>query len=200
MMRPILVFSLFALVLSLASLDVATLQTEGEAPDPALCTLPMPSIGDIERLLSESTDREPITPTSVPDPFEMPRGFILLDEDRAEVEKDLTRAVACFNTGNPLAVFSTYTDRYVAQLVMELGGLEPEVIAGLLATRPLEPEDYIRLISIEDAVLLGDGRAAVLVLGENPTDDRPPGLRLFYLEEVLPGRWLIDDVAEIDED
>ncbi|CAN5678748.1 hypothetical protein BH23CHL5_BH23CHL5_12020 [soil metagenome] len=169
-------------------------------PEPALCTLSAPTIDELQTLMQNPELLVAQTPTPLPDPFEMPRGFALFDDERLEVEKDLIRAVACFNTGNPLAVFSTYTDRYVFQIVTNLGGLDPDVIDGLTTIRRLDEEEYIRLLSIDDMVLLGDGRVAVLATGYNPIDELPPGPRLFYLEEVLPGRWLIDEVIEMAED
>jgi hypothetical protein len=168
------------------------------APDPALCTLDARTIDDVARLVEASAALPPAaSPTPAPAPFVMPDGFSLLEDEREEVEQDLIRAVACFNTGDPLKVFATYTDRYVVELVNRLGGLSNETVAGLTTVRPLEPEDYTQIISIEEAMLLHDGRVLAIVIGDDLADSDPPGARAFYLEEVLPGRWLVDEVIEI---
>lgn len=179
---------------------------EGEAPPPELCTLTPRTIAELELLLAEVT-AEGATPVASPlaspvaSPvavaFEMPDGFELFDDERVEVEKDLRRAIGCFNTGDPLQVFSTYTDRYVQQLLLRLGGLTDTVRAFLATPRPLDPDDYIRLIELRDAVLLDDGRVVIVVLGDNPADSIGPAPRVFYLEEVLSGRWLVDEVIEL---
>lgn len=173
------------------------------APDPALCTLDPRTIEEIQNLVDADASRsdEP-TPTPVAVPFEMPDGFSLVEEERAEIEKDLLRAIACINTGNPLQVFSTYSDRYVVQLVRQLGGMTDQVVSGLLTVRELTEQQRLQVISFDEALLLFDGRALVVVTGDNPADDQPPGPRAFFLAEVLPGRWLVDEIVEItvDED
>jgi len=168
------------------------------APDPALCTLDPRTIEEIEDLVDAAASQtdEP-SPTSVAIPFEMPDGFSLVEEERSEIEKDLLRAIACINTGSPLQVFSTYSDRYVVQLVEQLGGMTDEVISGLLTVRELSEEQWLQVISFDDAILLHDGRALVIVTGDNPSDEQPAGPRAFYLQEVVPGRWLVDEIVEI---
>lgn len=171
---------------------------EGEAPPPELCTLTPRTIDELEQLLEEAGPQA-ATPVASPvaETFEMPSGFELFDDERAEVEKDLRRAIGCFNTGDPLQVFSTYTDRYVQELLIRLGGMTDSVRAFLLTPRPLDPDDYIRLLEFRDAVLLDDGRVVIEVVGDNPADNLPPAPRIFYLEEVLSGRWLVDEVIEL---
>lgn len=177
----------------------ASAQEVPVAPDPELCTLEPKSIEDIEALMEARGDATATPePTAVPDPFVMPEGFSLLEDERIEIEKDLIRAIACVNTGDPLKVFATYTDRYVVELVDRLGGLSDEVIAGLLTVRALDEEVWLQIIRFDDLVLLNDGRALVIVTGEDPADDQPPSPRAFYLEEVQSGRWLVDEVIEIN--
>jgi hypothetical protein len=172
----------------------------GVAPDPALCTLSPRTIEEIQTLM-DKPDLEPlVTPTVNPGTFKMPGGFDLFEDERNEVVKDLKRAVACVNTGNPLKVFSAYTDRYVVELVNRLGGLTPDVVQRLQSVLTIAPEDRTVILSVGDAVLLDDNRVAIVVLGDDPTDNDPPSRRLFYLTEVKPGRWLIDEVVNIQDD
>jgi hypothetical protein len=169
----------------------------GEAPSPELCTLPPWTIDELDALMEDVDEGLGATPVPSPEMFEMPEGLPLLDAEREEVEKDLRRAFGCFNTGDPLQVFSTYTDRYVQILIARLGGMTDEVVAFLSNPQPLEPNEYIRLLEFGEAVLLEDERVVIRVVGDDPTDTQPPSSRIIYLEEVLSGRWLIDDVIEL---
>ena len=102
--------------------------------------------------------------------------------------------------GFPLKIFAVYTDAYVVELINRLGGLTQDVEAVLATVQPLEPPEYIVVLAFVDAVLLDDGRVVAVVSGDDPSDDTPPGPRVFYLEEVLPGRWLIDEFFEVELD
>ncbi|MGE3798917.1 MAG: hypothetical protein AB7G88_13880 [Thermomicrobiales bacterium] len=190
-------------MLSASLVNVASVfaQETPVTPDPELCTLEPRTIEDIESL-TETSARLPDspTPTPVPAPFEMPDGFSLLEDERTEIEKDLIRAIACVNTGDPLKVFATYSDRYVVELVERLGGMTDQVIAGLLTVRELTEAQRLQIISFDASILLHDGRALVIVTGDNPADNVPAGPRAFYLEESLPGRWLVDEIVEITVD
>jgi hypothetical protein len=195
MVVTFVVLMLVAVTPAIAQDDVLV---EANAPDPELCTLVPRTIEEIRGLVAAGTPVPAVTPTPLPDPFVMPEGFALSDEDRAEVEKDLLRAVACFNTGDPLKVFAVYTDDYVVELIGRLGGLSAETEAVLATVAPPSPSEYIVVLAILDAVLLDDGRVLVVVSGDDPADEDPPGPRVFFLEEVLPGRWLIDEFHEVE--
>ncbi|MBX3071687.1 MAG: hypothetical protein KF883_14370 [Thermomicrobiales bacterium] len=190
--------ALFLLLLIVAPVQ-ASAQTFPVTPDPALCTLQPRSIDDVAALVDEASaaPARPL-PTVVPVPFEMPEGFALVENVRVEVEKDLLRAIGCINTGDPLKVFATYTDRYVVELVERLGGMTDVVISGLQTVREIDEANWLQIVSVERSILLPDGRALVIVIGDDPADDQPPGARAFFLTEVLPGRWLIDEVVEIE--
>lgn len=192
-------FLIAMVVMLLLAAGGASAQELPLAPDPELCTLEPKRIEEIEALVEAASGQTGTpAPTEVPDPFVMPEGFSLLEDERIEIEKDLIRAIACVNTGDPLKVFATYTDRYVVELVERLGGLSDEVIAGLLTVRAIDEQAWLEILSIDDLILLNDGRALVIVTGENPVDDQPAGPRAFYLEEVQSGRWLVDDVVEVN--
>ena len=194
-----LVIAVIAVILALPG--GAGAQELPVAPDPALCTLDPRTIEEIEDLVDAAANQpEDPTPTPVAVPFEMPDGFSLVEEERSEIEKDLLRAISCINTGNPLQVFSTYSDRYVVQLVEQLGGMTDEVISGLLTVREITEAQWLRVTRLDDAILLHDGRALVIVTGDNPADALPAGPRAFYLQEVMPGRWLVDEIVEITMD
>jgi hypothetical protein len=161
------------------------------------------SFGDAVRLpddlqLIQDSDLPPIeTPTPVSDPFVMPAGDELFTHDQEEVQKDLRRAIACVNTGEPLKALAAYTERWIANFLTQQGGIDDDLIAGLQVDRDLQPENYLQILSFGDAVRLPDDRIAIVVTGDDPADADPPEARLFLMAEVRPGRFLIDEVIPI---
>lgn len=167
-----------------------------DTPDPALCTLNPLTPDDLQRIAD--AELPPIeTPTPVSDPFVMPAGEDLFSSDREEVEKDLRRAIACVNTGEPLKAMAAYTDRWIANFIAEHGGLDDELITGLQVDRNLQPADYLQILGFGDAVRLPDDRVALVLRGENPSNSDSPTNTLFLMAEVRPGRYLIDEVIPI---
>ena len=169
-----------------------------DAPDPSLCTLAPLTPADLQRI--QDAGFPPIeTPTPVADPFVMPPGEELFTRDREEVEKDLRRAIACVNTGEPFKALAAYTDRWIANFLVEQGGLTDELIASLQVDRDLQPALYLQILGFGDAVWLDDGRVAIVITGDDPSNADPPLRRLFLMSEVRPGRFLIDEVIAIPE-
>ncbi|MCC6674686.1 MAG: hypothetical protein IT339_05790 [Thermomicrobiales bacterium] len=192
---PILVFLVVFAVLPAAAQEMTPTV---DAPDPALCTLRPLTGEDLQRI--QDAGFPPIeTPTPVSSPFVMPSGDELFTHDLNEVQKDLRRAIACVNTGEPLRALAAYTDRWIANFLQEQGGLDDELIAGLQVGRDLQPDNYLQILQFGDAVRLEDGRVAIVVLGNDPAKASAPSQRLFLMDEVRPGRFLIDEVVPISE-
>jgi hypothetical protein len=193
--------SLFITIAVLAALLVLPVAAQDatptvDAPDPALCTLNPLTPDDLQRI--QNAGLPPIeTPTPVADPFVMPAGDELFTHDQEEVQKDLRRAIACVNTGEPLKALAAYTERWIANFLTEQGGIDDDLIAGLQVDRDLQPENYLQILSFGDAVRLPDDRIAIVVTGDDPADADPPEARLFLMAEVRPGRFLIDEVIPI---
>lgn len=197
-MRTRLLWPMLALLMAFATVPVAAQEPTPaiDVPDPSLCTLAPLTPADLQRIQNENI--LPIeTPTPVSDPFEMPSGEELFTHDREEVEKDVRRAIACVNTGEPLRALAAYTDRWIANFLAEQGGLTDELIASLQVDRALQPESYLQIHDYGDAVWLADDRVAIVITGDDPSDVDPPIRRLFLMAEVLPGRFLIDEVIAI---
>ncbi len=197
-MRVRILLSILALLVAVSITPAAAQEATptADAPDPALCTLRPLTPDDLQRI--QAADFLPIAPpTPVSDPFVMPPGDELFTHDRNEVEKDLRRAIACVNTGEPLKALAAYTDRWIANFLTEQGGLDDELIAGLQVDRDLQPQEYVQLIGFGDAVRLADGRVAIVVTGNDPSKNEPPSRRLFLMAEVRPGRFLIDEVIPL---
>ena len=193
--------SLFVMLALMAAILVVPVSAQdatptADAPDPALCTLDPLTPNELQRI--QDAGLPPIqTPTPVADPFVMPPGEELFTSDQQEVQKDLRRAIACVNTGEPLKALAAYTERWIANFLTEQGGLNDELIAGLQVDRDLQPANYLQILGFGDAVRMADGRVAILVTGDDPSDADPPEARLFLMAEVRPGRFLIDEVIAI---
>ena len=186
---------LAALLLSPVAAQDAT--PVADAPDPELCTLNPLTPDDLQRIAD--TRATPV-PTSTPilGNIVLPDGEELFTSEREELEKDIRRAIACVNTGEPLKALAAYTDAWIGQFLVSQGGLDDELISGLQVDRNLQPDQYLRILSFGDAARLPDGRVAIVVVGDDPTDDREPQPRLFVIAEVKPGRFLIDEVVPIE--
>ncbi len=167
------------------------------APDPELCTLNPLTPDDLQRI-ADSLDTPVPTSTPITGNIVLPDGEELFTSEREEVEKDIERAIACVNTGEPLKALSAYTDAWIAGFLIAQGGLDDDLIAGLQVDRDLQPDQYLQILSFGDAARLPDGRVAIVVVGNDPTVDREPQPRLFVMAEVRPGRYLIDEVVPID--
>lgn len=193
--------SLFAVLALLAALLVLPVTAQdatpaADSPDPSLCTLKPLTPGDLQRI--QDAGLPPIeTPTPQSGAFVMPAGEELFTSDREEVQKDLRRAIACVNTGEPLKALAAYTDRWISDFLVGQGGLDDDLIAGLQVDRDLQPDQYLQILGFGDAVRLPDGRVAILVTGNDPSTGAPAAERLFIMDEVKPGRYLIDEVVAV---
>jgi hypothetical protein len=190
---------LIAVLAALFALPVAAQDATPapEAPDPAICTLNPLTPDDLRRIAD--TEATPV-PTSTPitGNIVLPDGEELFTSEREEIEKDIRRAIACVNTGEPLKALAAYTDAWIGGFLIAQGGLDDELIAGLQVDRDLQPDQFLQIVSFGDAARLPDGRVAIVVVGDDPTDDRDPQPRLFVMAEVRPGRYLIDEVVPIE--
>lgn len=195
--------SLFTMVVLLAALYVLPVAAQdatptADIPDPSLCTLKPLTPADLQRIQEAGIEPNE-TPTPTTGSFVMPEGEELFTRDREEVQKDLSRAIACVNTGEPLKALAAYTDRWISNFLVEQGGLDDELIAGLQVDRDLQPDQYLQILGFGDAVRMDDDRVAIVVTGDDPSTDAPASKRLFIMDEVKPGRYLIDEVIQIAE-
>ena len=189
---------LLACVGALVSVPVAAQDATPvvSAPDPALCTLNPLTPNDLQRI-ADTTTTPPPTSTPILGNIVLPDGEELFTSEREEIEKDISRAIACVNTGEPLKALAAYTDNWIGQFLLAQGGLDDELIAGLQVDRDLQPAQYLQILSFGDGARMADGRVAIVVVGVNPADNREPESRLFVMAEVKPGRYLIDEVVPI---
>lgn len=198
-MRIRLTAVLFVSLMALTALPLGAQDATPTAivPDPSLCTL-NPLTPDDLRRISESGKAPRPTSTPITENIVLPGGKELFTSEREEIEKDIRRAIACVNTGEPLKALAAYTDTWIGSFLTAQGGLDDDLIAGLQVDRNLQPDDYLRIASFGDGARLPDDRVAIVVVGVDPTESPDPKPRLFVMAEVAPGRYLIDEVVPID--
>ena len=167
------------------------------APDPALCTLNPLTPDDLQRIAGTVSTPVP-TSTPITGNMVLPDATELFTSEREEVEKDIRRAIACVNTGEPLKALAAYTDAWIGSFLISQGGLDDDLIAGLQVDRDLQPDQYLQIISFGDGARLADGRVAIVVVGADPATGGEQRPRLFIMDEVRPGRFLIDEVVPIE--
>ena len=89
-------------------------------------------------------------------------------------------------TGEPLKALAAYTERWIANFLIEQGGLDDDLIAGLQVDRDLQPENYLRILGFGDAVRLSDDRVAILVTGTIPPTPIHPSNASFSWPKSAP--------------
>jgi hypothetical protein len=96
--------------------------------------------------------------------------------------------------GDPLRVAILYIDDFIRDF---FGGVPRQDLLDFLGTPPLPlPEDQKRIIvRIGEVQLLSDGRAAVVIVLDEPDDPRTEEPDFVNLERV-EGRWLVDEIHE----
>ena len=104
-------------------------------PDPALCTLNPLTPDDLQRIAGTVSTPVP-TSTPITGNMVLPDATELFTSEREEVEKDIRRAIACVNTGEPLKALAAYTDAWIGSFLISQGGLDEDLIAGLQVDQP----------------------------------------------------------------
>ncbi|MGI8477483.1 MAG: hypothetical protein ACR2OO_14090 [Thermomicrobiales bacterium] len=151
-----------------------------------------------ERLQSIAATPVAETPTpesaASPTPFAMPAGDAADAQTTAAVTRTVREFIACLNAGDVLRTLSLYSDAYIAAAVGPRG-MPQDAYAVLGRPTPAAEGDKTDLYDIGDVLILPDGRAAVLVVGDNRSSPDPAKPALFYLTRS-GDRWLLDDFVE----
>jgi hypothetical protein len=185
-------FALTALLLgpNLARAQEATPAASPELfgfPDPAECTVAARTVTELEAILATPAAG---TPEASPTPLtEMPAGVPADDATVVEVQTTLHEAVACINTGDTFKILQFYSDTLIRRLLANapLAQLEQQG-----TPTPLTQEQMTELIATSGVVILPDGRAVIVVTGDDHSNPSPATDTIFYFVKV-GDRWLIDD-------
>ena len=113
------------------------------------------------------------------------------------VDATIREFIACLNAGDELRASALLTDRGARRL-FGVGARDAEAAEQRRAElaeepAPLGEENFTRLVAITDVSTLGEGRAAALIVVNDPLNPPrgPQTLLLLFAQEG--GRWLIDD-------
>ena len=175
------------------------------APSPDECLVAPITVERLNGVLSgpstagtpESTVPEAVTeasPVASPATFTMPEGTPADDATTAAITAAVRSYLACINAGDVAKVLALYSDAGLQHLLAEAiaQGKTGEQILGLFGTpQPLTEDRVTLLYSIDAIVILPDGRAAALVVGDDLTEPGPPGPALIYFVQV-DDAWLVD--------
>lgn len=185
-MRPVnarLVMCALIVIGVLGSAGGARAEAQAYAVAAEDCTIEpvrMPQPGEVGNLA---------TPAPPPTPIVIDGGAPADEATVAAVSERIAMAIACHNAGDVLSMLANFSDRWVEErfsgydLVFygrfQVAAQNPE---------PLAEEDQLGLLSIDEVVVLDDGRVAATVMtslhGENQIS------RLVLVRES--GEWLID--------
>ena len=124
----------------------------------------------------------------------MPEGTPADEATFAAVSAAVREYIACINAGDSAKVLALYTDDGLRALLADAiaaGYTGEDVIASFGTPAPLPADQVTLLYGIDQVVILADGRAAALVVGDDLTKPGAPGPALIYFAPVN-GEWLVD--------
>jgi hypothetical protein len=141
------------------------------------------------------------SPVASPSTFTMPEGTPADEGTFAAVSAAVREYIACINAGDFAKVLALYTDAGLRELLADAiaqGVTGDQVLASFGTPSPLPPDQVTLLYSIDAIVILPDGRAAALVVGDDLTKPNPAGPALIYFVQV-DGQWLVDGFVPTEE-
>jgi hypothetical protein len=136
---------------------------------------------------------------ATPGPPILPAGEPAGEEIATAVRDTIAELVGCLNTGETMRILALYSDRFIAETFAGLEITQEEYEQELAAATPREPGQEVQLFAYSEVVLLDDGRAAVLVLGDDQLSPGPATETLFYLVDQ-GGEWKVDATVETPDE
>jgi hypothetical protein len=194
-------------VLVLAGIALAVpVVTRAQEATPAGTVVPAPEECTVAPLTRDqliailATPAAPAPAPASPTPFVMPAGEPVDAATATAVQATIHEFIACLNARDYWRAYALYTDDFLRESLagVTAADLTQEAYDQLATPTPLAPEERAAIVEYREIVALPDGRVAVLVVGDDPTNPRPPAPALVYLIEV-EGRWLIDGVVSSQE-
>lgn len=166
-------------------------ESQSRVPAPEECQIEPRTVDELVPLLegSDETSDETARLNEIP----VPLGVRADAETSDAINRTARELLACINAGDFLRLSALFTESGVAPAL----GPAPEDPSGFSdAPTPFAPEEQTRLLTVTDASLLEDGRAAAFVVLSDPRT--PPGgaetLLLLFAER--DDRWLIDRLID----
>jgi hypothetical protein len=174
----------FALALLLAPANALAQAT----PVANGCEAPPRSWDDIERLIATPAPPEPERTGT------LPWGEQVSGDEAAQIRGTVEQFVACSNAGEPLRVFSLYSDDYLQRLLSRERPMIDSDRYGTLATPlPVDSGAGAVLIEITGArKIMATGQLGALVTIAYPSVPEPK--TFFFTFRSIDGALLIDDI------
>jgi hypothetical protein len=144
---------------------------------------------------------EAASPVASPGAFTMPEGTPADEATFAAVSAAVREYMACINAGDVAKILALYSDAGLRDLLagaIAQGATGDQIIASFGTPAPLPVDQRTLLYGIDNIVIMEDGRAAALVVGDDLTKPGPPGPALIYFAPVN-GAWLVDGFVATEE-
>lgn len=184
--------SLNALMVMLLALafcfgPMASLVRASEVTPGAVCDVPPRTVDDIAALVATPVAPEPER-SGV-----LPMGEPLRPDEQILLEATVHLFIACNNAGEPLRVFSLFTDRYLQRLLnSESPAFDADRYVALATPGPTGIGLGAELVGITGGRRMADGRLGALVTIAIPASPRP---KTFFFAFLPDGEGLlIDDI------
>lgn len=114
-------------------------------------------------------------------------------ETVAAVTATVREALACRNAGDYLRAYALFTEQMLVQLFGGPATIDPEIRAAIdVGPRPVPASRRVGLVSLEQVVVLPDGRVGAIVTTANARHVFRD--ELVFAHDSASGRWLIDGV------
>ncbi|MBA2518594.1 MAG: hypothetical protein H0V24_02925 [Chloroflexia bacterium] len=185
---------LLAVVVALSSLVVAGApgaDAQAGIPTPAECTVEPRAEDELRALFREvAATPVPISPEASPTPAVAPTGSPADERTVTEINATWRQYLACLIAGDQARMFAVLSDDMVRrQLMVDIAfGVTEEALFTFLSATPIPipPDQAVPFVPFDDALVLSDGRVAVVGPGEQGRGD----VWIFIKEG---DRWLLDD-------
>lgn len=111
----------------------------------------------------------------------------------SSIQATVRRFIDCSNAGEPLRVYSLYSDRYLQQMLsLERPAIDQNRYDALSTPVPAQPGEEVLLVSIEGGRRLADGRLGAEVTITYPSIPMPK--TFFFTFVVTDNGLVIDDI------
>lgn len=108
--------------------------------------------------------------------------------------------MACVNKGEVLRAFSLYTEGFLRPIFGAESPASPAFFNTFYSTlstpQATSPNGYVALVEVRDARILDDGRAAAIVVTDDPASS-PPMTTSFLVFAKTGDRWQLDAAIEL---
>ena len=168
-------------------------------PTAAECVIEPIAFERLAALSATPVADAPVVPEASPAAIGLPAGEAADDETTAAGQAVVTELIACINAGDTLRTLALYSDPFIYRGFGGLSITQEMYDAESTNLQPRAAGQEVALVEFGNAVVLEDGRVAILVRGDDLQSPGGASGTIFHLIEV-DGQWLIDETVEITDD